>query len=193
MGSRSLRKAPSRGSEQTSRAPMALGQNTADPACRRPMWFLEGKNKEQNVQFQLIASALHYCFNTVTVTWPALGYVETSISSGLAWKFWILSQFLVKCVVIGTPWKSKSTPRVGTYLNEESKTKVIVSVIKLSDTWWKKMEHHTQQCVCCISCSTKTFVGVWSNKTLDFIKAHPSNSLSIFRMTFPHRNMKRTD
>ena len=28
--------------------------------------------------------------------WPALGYVAMSISSGLAWKFWMFSQLLVK-------------------------------------------------------------------------------------------------
>lgn len=47
-------------------------------------------------------------------TWwnlPALGYVAIRISSGLALKFWMFSQLLVKISVIETPWKSTSSGR----------------------------------------------------------------------------------
>lgn len=85
------------------------------------------KNTERGRSYNSTPHLLAYLLSDKSFTpapqmhWPAFGYVAISISSGLAWKSWTFSQFLVNCSTIATPWKSNSSPRLNSIYEKHAK------------------------------------------------------------------------
>ena len=102
-------------------------QNTAGQGAQTPTWFLKQKTQSEDGHIIQPLPSLPIFQSNKSFTpatqmhWPAFGYVAISISSGLAWKFWMFSQFSVKYLVIWTPWKSKSTDRVNSIYRKKQK------------------------------------------------------------------------